>query len=224
MVAHAVYDSMHHRDRESWKRFFRGRHGLSTAEVTMFGLRVVFTVDPDNIKAIHATQFTDYGKGSRFHKDWADFLGDSIFTTDGDVWHASRRLIRPLFITERVSDLHIFERKVQLLMNVIAQEDMKNSPKTPEKSQRDTQNMVDINHLFLCYTLDTATEFLLGESVNSLENPQQEFSKALAEVARVQSLITKAGCVKCLCLFTIASDNSIAQQMFSSLGGRIKLA
>lgn len=184
---------MHHRDLESWRRFFRGRRGISTAEVTMFGLRVVFTVDPENIKAMHATQFADYGKGSRFHRDWANFLGDSIFTTDGEVWHASRRLIRPLFITERVSDLHIFERKVQLLIDIIVQEDLKNSSHRPEKTQSDAQNMVDVNDLFLRYTLDTATEFLLGESVNSLENPQQEFSKALAEVARVQSLITKSG-------------------------------
>lgn len=184
---------MHHRDLESWRRFFRGRRGISTAEVTMFGLRVVFTVDPENIKAMHATQFADYGKGSRFHRDWASFLGDSIFTTDGEVWHASRRLIRPLFITERVSDLHVFERKVQILMGIIAQEDFKNSSNRLEKTKSNAQNMVDINDLFLRYTLDTATEFLLGESVNSLENPQQEFSKALAEVARVQSLITKSG-------------------------------
>ncbi|MCJ1265752.1 hypothetical protein MMC22_005632 [Lobaria immixta] len=193
VVAHAIYDSMHYHDLESWRRFFRGRRDISTAEVTMFGLRVVFTVDPDNIKAIHATQFTDYGKGSRFHKGWANFLGDSIFTTDGDTWHASRRLIRPLFVIERISDLNVFERKVQLLMNVIAREALSNSPKRPEKSQTDTPNLVDINDLFLRYTLDTATEFLLGQSVDSLENPQQELSRALAEVARVQSLITKSG-------------------------------
>ena len=193
MVVRAVYDSMQYRDLESWTRFFGGRDNISTAEITMFGLRVVFTVDPENIKAINATQFADYGKGSRFHKDWEKFLGDSIFTTDGDVWHASRRLIRPLFVTERVSDLQVFERNVQLLMNVIAQEDFKNVSPRPEKSHRDIHHMVDINDLFLRYTLDTATEFLLGESVNSLENPQQEFSTALAEVARVQSLITKSG-------------------------------
>lgn len=193
MVVRAVYDSMQYRDLESWARFFGGRDDISTAEVTMFGLRVVFTVDPENIKAINATQFADYGKGSRFHKDWEKFLGDSIFTTDGDVWHASRRLIRPLFVTERVSDLQVFERNVQLLMNVIAREDLGNVSPRPEKSHRDIHHMVDINDLFLRYTLDTATEFLLGESVNSLEDPQQEFSTALAEVARVQSLITKSG-------------------------------
>ncbi|MCJ1464288.1 hypothetical protein MMC07_002901 [Pseudocyphellaria aurata] len=184
---------MHHRDLESWKRFLRGSRAVSTAEVTMMGLRVVFTVDPENIKAIHATQFADYGKGSRFHRDWQKFLGDSIFTTDGDVWHASRRLIRPLFVTERVSDLQIFERKVQLLISIIEQENLEPDSKRCEETQSTPQTMVDIHGLFLRYTLDTATEFLLGESVNSLEKPQQEFSKALADVARVQSLITKSG-------------------------------
>jgi hypothetical protein len=39
--------------------------------------RVVFTADPDNIKAVLTTQFQDYGKGTQFHKEWRDFLGDS---------------------------------------------------------------------------------------------------------------------------------------------------
>lgn len=217
---HAIYDSMHHRDLESWTRFLRGRG--ETAEVTMCGLRVVFTVDAENIKAIHAMQFKDYGKGARFRRDWGKFLGESVFTMDGDGWHASRRLIRPLFVTERVSDLHVFERNVQLLMNVIAREGLENRSRRPEKSQREMNSMVDINDLFLRYTLDTATEFLLGESVNSLENPQQEFSKALAEVARVQSLITKSGYGLRLCSLDLSYlTPGIARQMFSSLGRRI---
>jgi hypothetical protein len=28
------------------------------------------TVDPENIKAILATQFTDFGKGKEFHDGW----------------------------------------------------------------------------------------------------------------------------------------------------------
>lgn len=40
-------------------------------------VRVIFTADPENIKAILATHFNDYGKGEHFNKDWHPFLGDS---------------------------------------------------------------------------------------------------------------------------------------------------
>jgi hypothetical protein len=51
-----------------------------TIETNIGNQRLVLTADPENIKAILATQFNDYGKGEQFNKDWHDFLGDSIFT------------------------------------------------------------------------------------------------------------------------------------------------
>jgi len=38
--------------------------------------RCFLTIDPENIKAILATQFEDYGKGKPFNEAWHDFLGD----------------------------------------------------------------------------------------------------------------------------------------------------
>ena len=52
-----------------------------TVEQNFAGRRFLFTADPENIKAILATQFNDYGKGELFHKDWTEFLGDGIFVT-----------------------------------------------------------------------------------------------------------------------------------------------
>lgn len=37
--------------------------------------RIIFTSDEENVKAILATQFQDYGKGPQFRKDWKEFLG-----------------------------------------------------------------------------------------------------------------------------------------------------
>ena len=47
-----------------------------TCEANAGGERIVFTADPENIKAILATQFNDFGKGEQFNKDWHEFLGD----------------------------------------------------------------------------------------------------------------------------------------------------
>jgi hypothetical protein len=180
IIARTIYDTIHHRDLESWQGYFV-RHGpnCETVQTNLLGLRCIFTMDPVNIKAILATQFEDYGKGSRFHNDWAPFLGDSIFTTDGAQWRASRQLLRPQFIKQRVSDLSLFERHVQILLGCIV--------------NFGNGERVDINDFFLRYTLDTATDFLFGESIDSLRKPRDEFSKAFAEVQRVQNIITKSG-------------------------------
>lgn len=109
------------RDPDFWVFLFsKLRPGISqTIELTLARQRYIFTADPENIKAILATQFQDYGKGEPFRKDWHDFLGDSIFTTDGETWQNSRALIRPQFIKARVSDLEIFEKHVSKLITFI---------------------------------------------------------------------------------------------------------
>ena len=117
---------------------------------------MVLTEDPENIRALLATQFKDFGKGEHFHRDWHEFLGDSIFTTDGDQWHRSRQLIRPQFIKDRVSDLDTFETHIGILLRKMGGDGRE----------------VDLKDLFFRYTLDAATDFLLGKSVGSLENPQ----------------------------------------------------
>lgn len=90
-----------------------------TVEFTLARQRFIFTADPENVKAILATQFQDYGKGEPFHQDWKDFLGDSIFTTDGKKWYDSRSLLRPQFIKTRVSDLEVFEEHVTKLIGLV---------------------------------------------------------------------------------------------------------
>ncbi|MCJ1469479.1 hypothetical protein MMC07_008112 [Pseudocyphellaria aurata] len=171
--------SQQDRDLEFWETLFsalpRGRS--RTVELTLASQRFIFTADPENIKAILATQFQDYGKGRPFHEDWKDFLGDSIFTTDGEQWHNSRSLIRPQFIKARVCDLDIFEKHVRRLIVLMGGQGQE----------------VDVAALFYRYTLDASTEFLLGSSVNSLDNPHAEFTKAFAEVQRVQNLIARLG-------------------------------
>lgn len=52
---------------------------------------------------------------------------------------------------------------------------------------------VDVSDLFFRYTLDAATDFLFGRSVNSLTTPVQDFAEAFNEVQRVQNIIVRSG-------------------------------
>jgi cytochrome P450 len=138
------------------------------------------TADEANIKAILATQFADYGKGADFNRDWHDFLGDSIFTTDGDIWHNSRQLIRPQFIKDRLSDIKIFEKHCDVLLPMLG-------------GQPGGGKTVDALDLFFRFTLDASTDFLLGRSVDSLRHNQSTFADAFNEVQHTQSLIARVG-------------------------------
>lgn len=105
---------------EMWHGIFYGYGNPSnpyTVESRLGGQRMIFTADPENIKAILAAQFHDYGKGERFNIEWHDFLGDSIFTTDGDAWYQGRQMLRPLFLKDRISDLEVHEKHVQILLS-----------------------------------------------------------------------------------------------------------
>lgn len=192
LVARAIRHTVNHTNLQGWQAFFEP-FSRYTVEGKPAGVRCVFTADPENIKAILATQFTDYGKGKPFHDDWKEFLGDSIFTTDLDQWHNSRQLIRPQFIKDRVSDLEVFERHVQILMGQIG--------KRGSLWDGRQGGELDVSDLFFRYTLDAATDFLLGRSVGSLELEEHEFADAFNEVQRVQNMIARAGYVFLLFLF-----------------------
>jgi cytochrome P450 len=167
-----------------------------TIEMEVLWNRIILTSDSENIKAILATQFLDYGitlpyhtctelrltcsigKGEVFHDQWKPFLGDSIFTTDGKEWQSSRQLIRPQFIKDRVSDLHIFERHTQHMMSLIPRDG----------------STIDIANLFFRLTLDAATHFLLGESVNSIgATGEVVLAKAFGQIQEHMNDITRAG-------------------------------
>ncbi|TVY40719.1 Cytochrome P450, partial [Lachnellula occidentalis] len=186
IIFRAVYATTHYKDLECWTRWFTTPKGMNyTFEASPFGRRMVLTAEPENIKAILASQFTSYGKGEPFHREWKAFLGDSIFTTDQDQWHNSRQLLRPQFIKDRVSDLDVFEEHVQVLMEHMTKAG-RHWDGRPGKE-------FDLSNLFFRYTLDAATHFLLGRSAGSLENPELEFAEAFAEIQRIQSVLTRAG-------------------------------
>ena len=76
--------------------------------------------------------------------------------------------MRPQFVKDRVTDLDSLEKHVQKLMSHINGQGQE----------------VDIAEMFFRLTLDSSTDYLLGKSVNSLDDPQTEFASAFAEVQR----------------------------------------
>ena len=129
---------------------------VPTFRFPLLGMKVVVTRDPENLKAILATQFNDFALGLR-HKQLHPVLGDGIFTLDGEGWKQSRAMLRPQFAREQVGHVQSLEPHIQFLARHI-------------KIHKGKQ--FDIQELFFRFTLDASTEFLFGESVGSLQTKE----------------------------------------------------
>ncbi|KAJ7926709.1 cytochrome P450 [Mycena leptocephala] len=126
-----------------------------------FSLRFLFqariiTAEPENIKAVLATGFNAFEKGADFRAIVEPLLGTGVFAADGDLWKFHRQMTRPFFHRERVSDFDLFDHHAE---NAIR----KFKARLREGFAADFQDMVSR------FTLDTATSFLFGQDVRSLE-------------------------------------------------------
>jgi len=129
---------------------------------------MVSTAEPENMKAIFATKFEDWSTGER-NRVLEPLLGHGIFTTEGEHWARSRVMIRPNFVRSQISDLDRLESHTNDLFRLI-----------PADGQE-----VDLQPLFFQLMMDSATDLLFGQSVNSLrEQHQQTTGTASAEPGR----------------------------------------
>lgn len=129
--------------------------GRNTFSVQFLNRYMLTTIEPENVKAILATQFQDFCLGTR-HEQFYPLLGDGIFTLDGAGWSHARGLLRPQFTRDQVADLALLDDHIQHFLALIPKD----------------RSSFDIQRLFFLLTLDSATHFLFGESVGCM-NPSQ---------------------------------------------------
>ncbi|RHZ63239.1 cytochrome P450 [Aspergillus thermomutatus] len=123
----------------------------TTYSVRVFYRRGIITCDPENIKTILSTRFKDYSLGNRT-AIMGPLLGKGIFVNDGEEWSHSRSLLRPNFVRDQVADLGMLEDHLKNLLPLVPRDG----------------TTVDLQELFLRFTIDSATEFLFGHSLHTL--------------------------------------------------------
>ncbi|TVY92117.1 Cytochrome P450 monooxygenase [Lachnellula willkommii] len=153
------------------KRKFENVIGGYTFTQLLLGDRQIFTAEPENIKAILATQFKDFQLPPRRKAAFQPIFGHGIFTTDGGEWEASRALLRPNFTRSQVGDLDTFEVHISNMISKIPRDG----------------STVDLQELFFKLTMDSATDFLFGYSTDVLgssgnSEAGQRFSDAFSYV------------------------------------------
>lgn len=128
------------------------RSNARTLNLQVLHRNFVMTIEPENLKAVMANNFKNFNLADNRKATFIPLLGEGIFTTDGPAWHRSRELLRPNFVRAQVADLEAFEVHVNHLMDAIPRDG----------------STVDLQDLFFRLTMDSATEFLFGESTSCL--------------------------------------------------------
>lgn len=143
----------------------------TTVEATSFtGSQALETSEPANIQAVLATQFDDFSTGDVRRHAFEPVVGRSIFSSDGAFWAHSRALMRPQFARENINDLEMTDRASNELIEAIGAlgSDGWTAPTL-------------MMPLLYNFTLDTATDFLFGESIQTQREATAARSKAAAE-------------------------------------------
>ena len=120
---------------------------------TILGHCTINTIESGNILAVTTENFAEYEKG-----DWArttaNYMGKGVLVNDGEEWHTSRMLLKPLFRRNRAADVRLFESHVDRLIQYL---------------ELHEGHFVDFRRAAQLVVLDITTEMLTGRSTSSLE-------------------------------------------------------
>lgn len=122
----------------------------------------VHTIDPENIKAILATEFQSFSLAPTRVNAMTPLFGGGIFTSTGARWAHSRALLRPTASLPRqhCGDDKVLDMMEKHLRNLLAC--------IPNSSINRTTPTFDLQKLLYSFTMDVGTELLLGKSTNTL--------------------------------------------------------
>lgn len=133
------------------------KNGTTFESPGLFTGSRINTIDPVNIQAVLASLFQDFELGQQLNRRL--LLKRCIFTEDGPFWEHSRAMFKPQFAREQINNLRDTEVAVQELFKAL--------PLIGTESDNGNSVEVNILPMFYRFTMDTATQFLFGESVKT---------------------------------------------------------
>ncbi|KAI0751543.1 cytochrome P450 monooxygenase pc-2 [Daedaleopsis nitida] len=125
--------------------------------LSIFWDPIYLTTDAKVLKAILSTDFAEFEKGGMLRDTLNSVLGTGVFNTDGAMWKFHRTMTRPYFTKDRISHFEMFDRHADLAIRKM-------------KERFAGGHAVDFQDLVARFTLDSATDFLFGNCVDSLKS------------------------------------------------------
>lgn len=96
-----------------------------TFEALDFGSSAVYSVHPENVRAVFSKNAADWGvQPLRLH-NMRPFCGTGFITTDGSDWKASHDLLKPGFHRSHISDFGPLEEHLRILLEQVPKDGTK---------------------------------------------------------------------------------------------------
>ena len=90
-----------------------------TFQATIWGQKVLYTMEDANIQAVHTTEFRNFGAEPIRKTVNQGWMGDGIFVSDGAMWKHSRSLLKPMFSKGQYADLPSLDVHVNRLLALV---------------------------------------------------------------------------------------------------------
>ena len=133
--------------------------------------KTIYTIQPENVKTILSTKFSDYHRPKTMPNALNPVMGQGVFTSNGTAWSHSRSLVRAQFSIKRIRNVAKLDAHVRNIYEALGEE--------LEDGWTKDQEILPI---FNRFTLDAATEFMFGTSAESHEAAMRE--KALLKARK----------------------------------------
>ncbi|KAI5070366.1 hypothetical protein GOP47_0014709 [Adiantum capillus-veneris] len=135
--------------------FFSDHH--RTVKLSLISTTLFFTVDPGNVEHILKGNFPNYPKGASARRAMYDFLGDGIFSSDGETWKKHRKVASLEFSNRKLRDFstNAFREDALLLVQIL-------------DAVASSQKIVDLQDLLMRMTLNSICKVGFGIQIGSL--------------------------------------------------------
>jgi len=154
---------------------FKQTWGFTMLSAGVFAKGFLCLVTPEDVRHVLKGNFEGYEKGV-LATPFTDFIGSSIFTTDGPVWKFHRKVAS-----------HMFSRKLLIDGTEVAFNQAKKFIAMLDDKAR-TGESVDVQPAFFAFTMDTFCIIAFGMDFKSSHTSQSEFANAFDRVQQLATL------------------------------------
>ncbi|EHK20480.1 uncharacterized protein TRIVIDRAFT_49165 [Trichoderma virens Gv29-8] len=157
-----VYSQLQALKRNYYLDWLRKLHNgrPKTFAIKFMGVKQICTIEGENLKAIQATNFKDFGLEPmrRKTKGAMPFADKGISTTDGKDWEFARFLVKPFFYREVYASIDRIDPYINRLFTLLPKEE---------------GVTFDIQPLIQRWFLDLTSEFIFGKTMDSMTYPER---------------------------------------------------
>lgn len=146
--------------RRSWlDGLYERSYQMQTGYVKMPNFDLYVINDTKEVKRIMVDEVREFPKSELLHRLLSPLLGESIFTTNGEVWHKQRELLKPSFELTRIS-------KVFNLMSEAVADLMMRFEKYPDNSY------IEVDEMMTFVTADVIFRTIMSSKLNEVQGRQ----------------------------------------------------